>query len=263
MAALILAGAAMFSISLVSCGDKKDKGEISFSSYSFSEVADGADSDSLRNVLENFDGRWSVKLTGVLPEKIGEKSVDALRDSLYNLADLSIDEKGNLVVKYPSELKALEKEIADTISSGRKPGSAYENNLSVAMLTPKVVVFRNFKYSYPEGAAHPVWLNNYLNYDIKSGQIITMRSLFTDGYGKLLRPAIENKLQEAGVDLFPDQEISLPKQFRLTPTGIDFIYNIYEIAPYAAGEPTVHFTYYELESIMSPAGKALLLGDKE
>lgn len=248
---------------LTSCGGDEGKGAMSFSEYSLTAVADGADSDSLRSVFANFDGRCSVSVSGVLPERLGEKNVEALRDSLCRLANVELDEKGKIAVVYPSELKELSKAISDTVADGRKPGSVYENKLSLAMLTPKLAVFNSYMYSYPEGAAHGVWTNSYVNYDIESGKILTTKNIFTTDYHKLLVPAIINKLKEQDLEfLVEESEIKMPKQFCLTPSGIDFIYGLYEITPYSEGEVTAHFTYAELSSILRPEAKALFLGDE-
>lgn len=247
--------------SLMSCGGDKKEAELDFSSYTLSGVYDGADSDSLRKVLENFDGRWSVKVNGVLPEHLGDKSVAELRDSLCRMANISINENGEMTVAYPKELRELSKELGDTIPADRRPGSTFENTLSISMLTPEIAVFNSYLRTYPEGAAHGAYLNSYVNYDIRGGKILRYSNIFTDGFGKMLVPAILNKLQEQGVELMEEREnIRMPRQFRITSDGIDFIYNIYEVAPYSEGEPTAHFAFGELESIMRPEGKALLLG---
>lgn len=248
---------------LGACGKDKSSAEMGFSSYQLSTVADGADSDSLRNVMEGFDGRWTVNLTGVLPERLGDKDITALRDSLCRMANISIDEAGKLSISLPSELKPLgesdEKAEPDSVKA-KGPGSVLTHQLSLDLLTPKIAVFRSYTYSYPEGAAHPVFANGYVNYDIAAGKIIDRTDILTDGFAELLRPAIYNALSEQGVDLQVDKEsFWTTKNFRLTPTGIEFIYGIYEIAPYSDGEPTAFFTYQELYSILKPAGKALLI----
>ncbi|MDE6558885.1 MAG: RsiV family protein [Muribaculaceae bacterium] len=263
---MVYGSAAILIGALASCSGNDAKGDFNFSSYEMSAVADGHDSDSLRNVLEDFDGRWDVKVSGVLPERLGSKSVAELRDSLCRLANVSFDEKGKTVVEYPAEMRELAAHLADSIAPDRKPGSAFENSLSVSMLTPKLVVFNSYMYSYPEGAPHGVWLNSYVNYDIQAGEILTYSDIFTEGFSKMLVPAILNKLEAQGVQILMSREeigTRMPRQFRLMPDGMEFVYNIYEIAPYSAGEPRVKFTYGELESLLRPAAKALLMGGGE
>ncbi len=244
------------------CGGK-DKGDMSFSSYNFSTTADGADSDSLRAIMHDFDGRWAVNLTGVLPEKLGDKDVTLLRDSLLALANLKEDADGKLMVALPPELKELSKEQASSDSlKAKTPGSVLNHVLSLDLLTPKFAVFRSYTYSYPEGAAHPAFSNGYLNYDIEKGRIILQTDIFTDGFTEMLRPAIYNRLTEQGVDIqLEKDEFYTTKQFRLTTDGVEFIYWIYDIAPYSDGEPTVFFTYSELSSLLKPAAKKMFLDE--
>lgn len=248
---------------LSSCGG--NKGDIVFENFELATVADGADSDSLRNAVHDFDGRWEVSTSGVLPVSLGNKDVSELRDSLFKLANISFDDN-KLQISLPSELIPLDKskEKGENKVGDGKPGSRLYTSLMVDMLTRKVAVFHNYMFSYPEGAAHGVYANSYINYDIESGKIITLNAIFTSGFEKLLTPAIRRKLEESDIELLVDpEEIRLPKQFRITADGIDFIYGIYEIAPYSEGEPTVTFYNGELSSILTPTGKALLLAPVE
>lgn len=250
---------------MASCGNT-ESGNMSFESFELSEVADGADSDSLRNQLDDFDGRWDVKTSGVLPVKLGDKDMSELRDSLYAMAGV-VAEEGKLKIRLPEELKPLEEKKdsegkENAPKKDARPGSTLEREISIDLLTPSLAVFHCYTYSYPEGAAHGGYANAYLNYDIASGKIVTMQSLFTAGFEKLLLPAIRLNLEASETALLVDLgEVGLPSQFRITDSGVDFIYGIYEIAPYAAGEPTVSFSFGELESILTPAGKKLLLGN--
>ncbi|MDE6272652.1 MAG: RsiV family protein [Muribaculaceae bacterium] len=257
---LIIMTVAAGTLALPACGDN-DKGDLNFSSYDFSVTADGADSDSLRAIMHDFDGRWTVNLSGILPERLGDKDVSILRDSLLVLANLKEDEDGKLSVSLPSELKELSEDRASSDSlKSKTPGSILNHQLSLDLLTPKFAVFRSYTYSYPEGAAHPAFANGYLNYDIEKGRIILQTDIFTDGFSEMLRPAIYNRLAEQGVDLqLEKEEFFTTKQFRMTTSGVEFIYGIYEIAPYSDGEPTVFFTYSELASLLKPAAKKMLL----
>lgn len=247
-----------------SCGDSK--GDIVFENFKESVLADGADSDSLRNVLADFDGRWEVASSGILPVSLGGKDVSALRDTLYRMSCLKFEDN-KLQINLTGELKPLDKQNVtrdDEKVNGGKPGSRLSNILSVDLLTTKIAVFHNFSCSYPEGAAHGTYANTYVNYDIESGKIVTMNAIFTSGFEKLLVPAIRQRLEENGTELLVEpEEIQLPKQFRITTEGVDFIYGLYEIAPYSEGEPKVSFENGELTSILTPTGKALILAPAE
>lgn len=254
----------MLFLLVVSCGGKS--GDVVFENYEAATVAEAADSDSLRNILDNYDGRWEVTSSGVLPVSLGNKDISALRDTLYKLANIRLDDN-KLSISLPSELipydkssKENKKNEKETKTVDGKPASRLYSNLTVDMLTTRVAVFHALTYSYSEGAAHSAYSNTYVNYDIESGKIVTMPLIFTSGFEKLLLPAIRRQLEEKGVEVLVEpNEIRLPEQFRITADGIDFIYGLYEIAPYSEGEPTVTFSNGELSSILTPTGKALLL----
>ncbi len=254
---------------VVSCGGNEDSSSLSFVPYELTSIADGADSDSLRNIVDDFDGRWNVRLTGVFPEKLGKNDTGELRDSLCRLANIRIDENGKFQISLPPELKVLGEnkengKNAPAQGADKAPGSVLTHELSIDLLTPKFAVFRSFTYSFPEGAAHPAFSNGYLNYDIAKGKIITYKMIFTVGFEKLIKVAIYDRLEEQGIDLQVEKdEFKVSKQFRLTPEGVEFIYGIYEIAPYSDGEPTVFFDYSELASILTPAGKEMFLPEGE
>lgn len=243
------------------CGSN-DKDNFSFSSYEFSVIADGADSDSLRNVLDDFDGRWTVNLSGILPERLGDKDIAELRDSLMNLANLKEGKRGKLSIALPSEIKELDEDSIKGQSSKGTPRSTLNHELSLMLLTPKLAVFKSYTFTYPEGAPHGGFVNKYLNYDIQNGKILSVKELFTEGYAEWLAPAIYDRLAEQGIDMIVDKEdVNVPANIRLTGDGIEFIYGLYEIAPYSEGEPTVFFTSSELLTILTPEGKAILLNE--
>lgn len=261
---LYIACIPLLMMAVVSCGNSK--GDIVFENFEVSAIADGADSDSLRNVVADYDGRWEVVSSGILPVSLGNKDVSALRDTLCRLSSLKLEDN-KLLIDISGELKPYDeskvKKEGEKISDG-KPGSNLYNVLSVDMLTPRLAVFHSYSFSTPEGAAHGSYTNAYVNYDIESGKIVTMKAIFTAGFEKLLVPAIRQRLEENGTELIVEpEEIRLPRQFRITADGVEFIYGLYEISPYSEGEPKVFFENGELTSILTPTGKALILAPAE
>lgn len=63
---------------------------------------------------------------------------------------------------------------------------------------------------------------------------------------------LRSKLKDGKYDLLvPLNEIGIPTDFEITESGINFIYGLYEIAPYSSGEITVEFATYELDDILA------------
>lgn len=253
LSALLIPGLALLS----SCGGSADDEQyFSFQSYTLTSVAKGADTDSLRLHLKDFNGLWNVSTSGIMPVKVGPHEITALTDSLAAMSCVNFD-AGAPAIVLPRELQALPKDSA--ASDSLEAGSSLMVRTTLDLLTPVAAVFRVFTYSYPEGAAHGVYSNRYLNFDVAGGSIITLSTLFNPGYERVLQPMIVERLKEAHSTLLvEDDEIEIPQVFRITSDGIEFIYGIYAIAPYSEGEPTVSFNAYELADLLTPTGKALL-----
>ena len=100
---------------------------------------------------------------------------------------------------------------------------------------------------YYEGGAHGINQLITFNFDIATGKQITLADLFAPGY------ETELKLKEAGylysMDIFPSEN------FILNDETITFVYNPYEIAPYAVGSIELIITYSEVSKILNPSFK--------
>lgn len=242
---------------LTSCGGSSgDEQFFSFRSYSLTTVAKGADTDSLRLHLKDFNGLWNVSTCGIMPEKVGDHMITALTDSLAAMSCVNFD-AGEPAITLPTELQALPKDSVATDSL--TAGSSLMVRTTVDMLTPVAAVFRVYTYSYPEGAAHGLYSNRYLNFDVAGGSIITLSTLFKPGYERTLQPMIVERLKEDHPTLLvEDDEVEVSPIFRLTEDGVEFIYGLYSVASYADGEPTVKFNTYELADLLTPSGRALL-----
>ena len=113
---------------------------------------------------------------------------------------------------------------------------------------------------YYEGGAHGINQRLIMNFDSKTGEQIELKDVFVPGFEQplndiLLKALIaetgskdENDLREKGylysMDMFASANFVLGK------SGITFVYNPYEIAPYAMGMTELELSYDELEKIL-------------
>lgn len=115
-------------------------------------------------------------------------------------------------------------------------------------------------YADYKGGAHANILFTYFNYNPKTYQTITLDSLITtDGMPKL-RSVAENifrKNEHLAPDanlsegyFFADGVFSLAETFTVTREGIKFLYNPYEIKPYAAGTTELTVPFSKIKDIM-------------
>lgn len=203
---------------------------------------------------------WRMEGRGVLPVRIGGIGVPTLRDSLMALGNIQFNaglavpvvDSANRILPYrnlPDSLRDL-------------PVSYNSTRLSVFLVTPTVAVWENYAEQYTSGAAHGLYATTYVNYSLSRQAILKVSDLFRSGYEKELRKMLSDKLKE-NPEVTPGDSIGVPDNFCVTADGVTFLYGLYEIAPYSAGEIRVSFRPYELTDLLSPFGSQLLGTDAE
>lgn len=110
-------------------------------------------------------------------------------------------------------------------------------------------------FSYWYGAAHPNSACRALNFDTRSGQLITLNDILKPGYEKVLNPYAEKKLN----GLYPEEswffepgEFKLNDDFEISPAGLTFDYDKYEIASYASGGQQLFLSFDEIKKWIKP-----------
>ncbi|CAM3989406.1 DUF3298 DUF4163 domains-containing protein [Mucilaginibacter galii] len=112
------------------------------------------------------------------------------------------------------------------------------------------------------GGAHGATMIKYLNWDVKANKKIELASLFKPGYEEKLTQVAdsifrkqENLSPTASLKenyFFKDEKFSLNKNFLITPIGLKFLYNQYEIKPYAAGQTALDIPYAQIKTLLQP-----------
>lgn len=125
----------------------------------------------------------------------------------------------------------------------------------------KNIVGLNFSTSSETGATHSIYQKKYINFNLKTGDILKLEDIFQKNYTQTLNQLIEQDLR-AKFGIKPKQSLAefgfvlknnqLPinSNFFITREGIGFHYNVYEIAPYAVGETSLFLTYKQLKPIL-------------
>lgn len=97
------------------------------------------------------------------------------------------------------------------------------------------------------GGAHPVGMEYYYVYEAKTYKRVALRDLFKQGYEPRLLKIAEtffrkqenlkasDKLNDENGYFFENGKFKLNDNFIITDKSILFLYNVYEIKPYAAG----------------------------
>lgn len=241
---------------MASCGenDRSVKSDgMTFATFSHKTLAMGKDADSIKAANPDYSGLWEITADGVIPVSACGHNIKALCDTVMALASVKEGVDGKIRSRLPDYL-VPEVEKTDTT----KVRSLMMSKISVNLLTPEVLVMQVFTYSYAEGAAHGVYANTYVNYDVAKGKVLSLSDIFTPGFEKYVLPAILEQLKADGNLIVDADKVKVPDNFRITEEGVEFVFGLYAVAPYSSGEPRVGFYTSDIEDILTPEGKALL-----
>ncbi|MDE7387755.1 MAG: RsiV family protein [Muribaculaceae bacterium] len=254
------ASAALLAIAAESCRHTSESSVIDFTTRA----------DSAAWLLPDYYGdsayvaaRYSV----VWPERIGSRDFDALKDSLtaltfgeYTSADF--DRASERFLR-----RTLATLTADTLE--RQPASFAEAQEAavasmtaveseVSLLTPDLLVISVHSWGYMPYDAHGTQSRRFINYSIRDHSLLTADKVFTSGsndaIGKLIEQAARGKYTEAA--LFADACFTIG-DFRFTDSGIEFVYQPYEVGPYSSGIITVELPAEGLAPYLTPAALSL------
>ncbi|HTD40864.1 MAG TPA: RsiV family protein [Mucilaginibacter sp.] len=111
------------------------------------------------------------------------------------------------------------------------------------------------------GGARGYYLASFINWNTKAQREIALGDILKDGYVQDLNSIAEKifRKQEKVADsvplkgyLFENGKFSLSNNFLITPIGLRFLYNQYEIKPYPAAETNLLIPYSQIESLLRP-----------
>lgn len=254
--------AAMSLLLLASCGDKGGKRDsdakdenpvVEFEGYGFDVIAEVVDADTLDSEGWKYCRACG---SGMLPKKVGGNDLTLLRDTLEKLGSVAFASTGKIVPELGAEMTVTALNPDSTAACG----SRY-NVLSLSLATPKLLVWKSYVAGYRCAAAHGIYRTRFVNYRISDGKILSIPDIMKPGYESSLKDMLREKIKEENVNLLvPVDSIGIPPAFQITTDGVRFVYGVYDIAPYAAGEVTVDFNGYEIEDLLAPGMLNLIYG---
>jgi hypothetical protein len=112
------------------------------------------------------------------------------------------------------------------------------------------------------GGAHGASFTGFVNWNPKANKEILLKDILVDGYNSQLTKVAEGifrkneKLTDtASLEpdyFFKDGKFALNENYAITPLGLRFMYNQYEIKPYAAGQTELFIPYTRIKTILRP-----------
>ena len=113
-----------------------------------------------------------------------------------------------------------------------------------------------------QGGAHGASSVTFINWNTKGNTTVTLADVLTEGYKAKLTAVADTifRKQEQLSDtsslardyFFKDNKFALNDNYLFTPIGIRFLYNQYEIKPYAAGTTDLFIPYSRIRSLLRP-----------
>lgn len=140
------------------------------------------------------------------------------------------------------------------------------SSVEVEHINSQVLCLRHSYYAFT-GGAHGIYQTRFYNYDLKTGKLLKLEDLFQPGFQKRLTALAEAafrkqreltptvSLAEAGFE-FTDNRFALNELFLMTPQGLRFLFNVYEVAPYVTGDTEFAVDYNELEPLLKPESQS-------
>lgn len=191
------------------------------------------------------------------PQFSGESELnDTIAHRVTTLFRISEDEGKSLA--------QLTKQFMDTYHQERRiPRIPYtlQTQAKVIRQDSNLVTIEISGYNFM-GGAHGNSVTTFINWNTATKRNVTLADILTGGYEKPLTATAEKifRQEEKLSDttslktdyFFAGGVFSLNHNFLITPIGLRFLYNQYEIKPYAAGQTNLVIPYAQIKSLLKP-----------
>ena len=178
-------------------------------------------------------------------------NIDWLNDLLWKKLTENEEMKNisreQFVARYQTAFEEDKKEVKETPSLG----------ISHSMWTDfiaqkeKLATFAISFYDY-EGGAHGIEGNRYFTIDLTTRHILTLNDLFNEKDLPKVKTLLWEQYNNSNKEYEPvigADSFNLSNNIYLDSRGVHFIYDVYEIAPYAAGEQDLLLYFGQLEEL--------------
>ena len=212
--------------------------------------------------------------TAFWPEVINGKPCTALQQALLSaMVDSAELNQLDMVTDFlldPSNYTDYDaKRFTPVTSVKDDEGKLSTSEVKVIMekMTDRLLTYRLSTNSYLAGAAHGIYANNYVTYDLKTEKAVALEDVIADT--TLLRNTILRSIkQEYDYDkdqlFIPDNGLlPLPRDFFIDDMVLHVVYQVYEIASYAQGMIIAPIYPYmlkpeEMKRLFTPYGLELI-----
>lgn len=204
---------------------------------------------------------------------IWQQNTEVKLNDQYKIQEIKYNPNRNYLLYYPKILgiknkkrqRHVNKKIADLagvkkIDSEKQLDYNYFGDFFIEFFKKQLVVLEISGYNYPFGAAHGMPTLIYIHVSLKDGKIYSLEELFKKNshYVKVLSNIIEKQIKAQGEDseiwINEYKGIKRNQPFFISQDVLNIYFYPYEIAPYAAGFPTFHIPFKEIDDIIDKKG---------
>ncbi len=209
--------------------------------------------DETKEDCTNFQVYYPEMSDGKYKDKVNSLVKD-MALSCYSVEDTHYSDFDKLIAAFMKDYEDFRKDVPDA------PAVWYlKDTTGAKYMTSDFICLENTSETYL-GGAHGSYNVAYTNIDLRNGNVLKTKDIFKKGYEGLLNKVIEKKFREQ-MKLKPnesltegglfDNRIGFNDNFALTKNGVEFLYNQYEIAPYAVGVIEIKLSYWDISAILT------------
>ena len=215
--------------------------------------------ETTRSEVQNseylVDGK-SSRLTTIITTVV---NAPALIEQKINKTLLTTALKQRLDSNYiiPKTNKKILAKIHDYLHLEEGDGFEQEINVSYSTRFDEIACFSVGGYFYAFGTPHPSSSLEFFNFNLSNGELIHLSDLIKKGAkGKLNKIAEKILYKDYGKDMwdFENGDFELNDNFEISEKGLTFLFNQYEIGPYAIGMPEIFIPYSKMKGLIKEDG---------
>ncbi|MBE2255533.1 MAG: DUF3298 domain-containing protein [Ignavibacteria bacterium] len=137
-----------------------------------------------------------------------------------------------------------------------------ESDARIEFQNSNIAVFSLYNFNFL-GGAHPNTVTNFMNFDMKTGKVLSLNDIFKPGFESKINQILVSEFRKKN-NLKPnapltdgglfENSLTYNNNFAFTKEGFMFYYNNYEIAPYVMGPQVFVIPYSEISDLMINPG---------
>lgn len=231
---------------------------------SFTSISDTLHYE-LGDLSKEYDDTVYARVTYsvTFPTTVGGNDIKALQDSIayktFGTKGMTIPQAAK---KFTENLPGIDMSEAKTVTATDiyAPDACFFSvNGYISMLNPRLMIYRSDFFTYYYHAAHGMYGSTFVNYYIPGNTVISLSDIFKTECREAVLSAIraEASRKYGNTRMLKPDDITTFDTFYLDGGSITFVYQPYEIGPYALGMVEISIYPYMISDCLTSFGKEI------